>query len=198
MCLLAAHLLQCRSSLCLHTWSGLLQYIYVSNGSERRPEVIFNGRRLLPSPSLLRPPPFWLYSLSPCCIWRRPVEIFLELLIHISALSRMETKFGHIRIINLFSHEGIFALWYHLHWALYQEYLNIRFLNNLIVLTEFFPTPNLLDWGIPIYIYIYIYIYISVGPYLLYQAEVSALISVILLLLLFIANAQCVSLILQP
>ena len=38
---------------------------------------------------------------------------------------------------------------------------NIRILNNLIVLTEMFPTPDLLDWRIP-YIYIYIYIYMCV------------------------------------
>ena len=30
----------------------LYNFVIVSNGNERRPEVIFNGRRLLPSPSL--------------------------------------------------------------------------------------------------------------------------------------------------
>ena len=45
--------------------------------------------------------------------------------------------FCHIKIV--------FALCNYLHWAPYQEYLNIRILNNLIVLTELFPT---------IYIYI--------------------------------------------
>ena len=44
-------------------------------------------------------------------------------------------------------------LW--LHWAPYQEYLNIRILNNLIVLTELFPTLDLLDWRKHIYIYIH-------------------------------------------
>ena len=53
----------------------------------------------------------------------------------------------------------LFAQWIYLHWALYQEYLNIRNLNDLLVLTELFLTPDLLDWRIP-YIYIYIYIYI--------------------------------------
>ena len=57
---------------------------------------------------------------------------------------------------SVFFLEGIFALWYHLHWALYQEYLNIRILNNLIVLTELISTLDLPDWRIPIYIYIYI------------------------------------------
>ena len=57
----------------------------------------------------------------------------------------------------------LFALWIYLHWDLYREYLNIRHLNNLLVLTELFPTPDLLDWRIPhIYIYIYIYIYIII------------------------------------
>ena len=51
--------------------------------------------------------------------------------------------------------ERIYVRLYYLHWALYQEYLNIQILNNLIVLTELFPTPDLLDWRIPIYIYIY-------------------------------------------
>ena len=54
----------------------------------------------------------------------------------------------------------LFALWIYLHWTLYQEYSNIRNLNNLFVLIELFPTPDLLDWRIPIYIYIYIYVYI--------------------------------------
>ena len=36
--------------------------------------------------------------------------------------------------------EKIFTLWYYLHWAYYQEYLNIRILNNLIVMTELFHT----------------------------------------------------------
>ena len=92
---------------------------------------------------------------------------FGELLIHINSLSGME--------INLLSKcdrilvflGGIFALWYHLHWVLYQEYLDIRILNNLIVLTELFPTLDLLDWRIHTHththththIYIYIYIY---------------------------------------
>ena len=49
-------------------------------------------------------------------------------------------------------------LWIYLHWGLYQEYLDIWNLNNLFVLTELFPTPDLLDWRIYIYIYIYIYI----------------------------------------
>ena len=52
----------------------------------------------------------------------------------------------------------LFAHWIYLHWALYQEYLNIRNLNNLIVLTELFPTPDLKVWRITLYIYIYIYI----------------------------------------
>ena len=56
--------------------------------------------------------------------------------------------------------EGIFALWYHLHCVLYKEYLNIRILNNLIVPTDLFPIPDLLDWKIPQYLFIYIYIYI--------------------------------------
>ena len=42
--------------------------------------------------------------------------------------------------------EGIFALWYHLHCS-----ISIRILNNLIVLTELFPTPDLQDWRISIY-----------------------------------------------
>ena len=48
---------------------------------------------------------------------------------------------------------------FYLHWALYQEYLNIRNLNNLFALTELFPTLDLLDWRIPIYIYMYIHTY---------------------------------------
>ena len=63
--------------------------------------------------------------------------------------------------------EIIFALCICLHGAIYQVYLDIRILNNLIALTELFPTPDLRDWRIPLslslslslYIYIYIYIY---------------------------------------
>ena len=45
----------------------------------------------------------------------------------------------------LFLLKGIVVLWCQLHWALNQEYSNIRSLNNLIVLTELFPTPIWLD-----------------------------------------------------
>ena len=40
----------------------------------------------------------------------------------------------------------LFALWIFLPWALYPEYLIIQNLSNLFVLTELFPTPDLLDW----------------------------------------------------
>ena len=50
----------------------------------------------------------------------------------------------------------LFALWIYLHWALYQEYLNIRNLNNSFVLTELFPALDLLIEEYLIYIYIYI------------------------------------------
>ena len=70
--------------------------------------------------------------------------------------------------------EIIFTLWIYLHWALYQEYLTIRNLNNLFALTELFPTPNLLDWRTHththththIYIYIYIYVCVCVCVYI--------------------------------
>ena len=45
----------------------------------------------------------------------------------------------------------------HLHWALYQEYLDIQILNNLIVLKNF---SLLWIYWIEEYLYIYIYIYI--------------------------------------
>ena len=77
----------------------------------------------------------------------------------------MNMSISRIRIMGMLYTETqpfleiiLFALWIYLHWALYQEHLNIRNLNNLFVWTEFFPTPYLLDWRIPLYIYIYIYI----------------------------------------
>ena len=45
----------------------------------------------------------------------------------------------------------LFTLWIYLHWTPYQEYLNICNWNNSFVLAELFPTPDLLDWRIPIY-----------------------------------------------
>ena len=63
----------------------------------------------------------------------------------------------------------IFSLWYHLHWPLYQEYLNIRILNNLIVLK--YCSLLRIYWieeNIYIYIYIYIYIMCRLGKYVDY------------------------------
>ena len=91
-------------------------------------------------------------------------------------ISRKKTLFRHTILmwpnIGFFFEIILFALWIYLHWALYQEYLNIRNLNNLFVLTELFPIPDLLDWrgilqssksgvGNNMYIYIYIYRYSS-------------------------------------
>ena len=48
------------------------------------------------------------------------------------------------------------ALLNYLNWAIYQEYLNVQILNNLIVLTELVPTLHLLDLRISIYLSIYL------------------------------------------
>ena len=63
----------------------------------------------------------------------------------------------------LFWRENYLLNGFYLHWALYQEYLNLIFYFWIFYWSwlELFPSPDLLDWINNIaYIYIYIYIYI--------------------------------------
>ena len=51
----------------------------------------------------------------------------------------------------------------YLHWSLYLEYLNIQNLNNLFVMIELFPIPDLLAWRMHTHTHTHIYIYTNKG-----------------------------------
>ena len=73
-------------------------------------------------------------------------------------LPKTKPKIDHIRIIK----KNYLLSGFYLHWALYQEYLNLIFYFSIFFYLswlELFLIPDLLDW---IVIYIYIYIYISI------------------------------------
>ena len=98
--------------------------------------------------------------IPPCWIWRSPAKNFLGV---IDSYQCSQQDGNNFIILSdrmfVFFLKRILALWYPLHWALYQEYLNIRSLNNLIVRTEFFPSTELPVGRITPSLSIYIYIY---------------------------------------
>ena len=91
-------------------------------------------------------------------IWRNPVKF--GVIDSYQYSKRNGNKFIIQKIADFDVLKVIVALWCQLHWALHQEYLNIRSLNNLIALTELFPTPDWQDWRLHTHTHTHIYIYI--------------------------------------
>ena len=106
------------------------------------------------------------------------LKIILKSLIHTNAFNRMEINLLSKcdRILLFFLEIILFALWIYLHWALYQEYLNIQNLNFFICPDGIVPYSGFTGLKnththTHTHTYIHIYIYIAITWILIWNCK---------------------------